>query len=192
MRFTFLEVFSWTPDHVLTMFLDLLQSCHCRIPFPPLAYQHHRHFILKQILHFLETYSFMSEDKFFLWSQTSFQLGCVRGKWDPCISENALFCPCAWLTWYIYEDSKPRFPQNFKDFVPLSSEIQNVCQVWWQLESLSFLGNLIWTLIALKGSSLYLQRFEILPRYVSLFIFLILLRTWFAHAIWRPCVFLWV
>lgn len=93
---------------------------------------------------------------------------------------------------YIYADSKPRFPQNFKDFVPLSSEIQNVCQVWWQLESLSFLGKLIWTLIALKGSSLYLQRFEILPRYVSLFIFLILFRTWFAHAIWRPCVFLWV
>lgn len=134
----------------------------------------------------------MFEDKFFLWSQTFFQLGCVGGKWDPCISEKALFCPHAWLTWYIYADSKPRFPQNVKDFVPLSSEIQNVCQVWWQLESLSFLGNLIWTLIALKGSSLYLQRFEILLRYVLLFIFLILFRTWFAHAIWRPCVFLWV
>ena len=61
-----------------------------------------------------------------------------------------LFCPDAWLTWYTCTDSKPRFPQNFKGFGPLSSEIQNVCQVWWQLESLSFLGNLIWTLIALR------------------------------------------
>lgn len=104
--------------------------------------------------------------------------------------ENIWFCPHAWLIWYRYLDSKLCFPENF---VSVSSDIQNGCQAWWHLESFSFLGNLIWSLVALEIFSVSSEVSEIPDQDMAccLSFFFILFSSWFALPIWRPVSFFW-